>query len=118
MDYKDYTNGNEELTNTGADTQEYLKNINPNKRNSCVPPPPKPGEIMYCQMCRKPMMPEDFSSDIKKAKYEFKFQVHWACKIAVDEYLDRITPGLLSERKRYGIAGTALVQRGLRKNGR
>jgi hypothetical protein len=61
------------------------------------------------------MYPDDFSKDIKKRKFEFKWQVHWACAQAAGNYLDRLTPGLLSERKQYGISGTALVQRQLRK---
>lgn len=78
---------------------EHLKNIDLSKRNSAVPPPPKKGEIIHCQMCRKPMMPEDFSKDKDQRRWEFKWQVHWQCKIAAEEYLDRATTGLLSERR-------------------
>ena len=87
----------ERLSNETAD---YLKHIDPNKKNSGVPPPPKPGELIYCQMCRKAMLPEHFSKDEAQRKWEFKWQVHWACKLAADDYLDRMTPGLLSERRR------------------
>lgn len=90
----------EKMEEIETQTAEYLKGVDPKKKGSAVPPPPKRGEIIHCQMCRKPMMPEDFSKDKDRRKWEFKWQVHWACKIAAEEYLDRATTGLLSERRR------------------
>lgn len=68
-------------------------------KNYLVPPPPKPGEIMICQHCGKPMMPEDFSKNEKIRRHEFKWHLHWACEQALLDLVDRQTPGLLAERK-------------------
>ena len=98
--YKDYTNGDENFTNTGTDTLEHLQKVDIRKKNACIPPPPKPGEIMYCQICGKPMLPEDFSQDIKIAKREFKWHTHDKCmKYIFEDYIDRVTPGVMAERQ-------------------
>lgn len=39
----------------------------------------------YCQICGKPMT---FSKDPKKAYWEKKWSIHWACKIKVETQLD------------------------------
>lgn len=68
-------------------------------KNYMVPPPPKPGEIMYCIQCGKPMLPENFSKDVKIRKHEFKWHIHWECEQKIWDQADRETPGLLAERK-------------------
>ena len=64
-----------------------------------VPPPPKPGEVIICQQCGKPMYPEDFSKDPKIRKHEFKWHIHHACEMQIWDLVDRQTPGLMAERK-------------------
>lgn len=64
-----------------------------------VPPPPKPGEFIVCQICGKTMMPEDFSKDQKIRRHEFKWHIHWDCEQGIFNQLDRGTPGLIAERK-------------------
>jgi len=68
-------------------------------RNYMVPPPPKPGEVIICQHCGQPMYPEDFSTDPKIRKHEFKWHIHWKCEQEIWDLVDRQTPGLLAERK-------------------
>lgn len=68
-------------------------------KNYMVPPQPKPGEVIICQHCGKPMYPEDFSEDPKIRRHEFKWHIHYACEQAILNMLDRQTPGLLDERK-------------------
>lgn len=81
------------------ETKGFIGHVDPYKKNSAVPPVPKPGEIMHCQICRKPMLPEDFSKDPAIRKREFKWHVHEACRnYIVNDYLDRITPGIMAER--------------------
>lgn len=88
-----------ETKNANLDTNNFIKNIDMNKKNSAVPKPPKPGEIMYCNVCGKPIMPEDFSEDDWNAKYEFKWHLHSKCRIYAHKRLDYLTKGLLSERR-------------------
>ena len=64
-----------------------------------VPPPPKPGEVIICQQCGKPMYPEDFSKGPKIRKHEFKWHIHHACEMQIWDLVDRQTPGLMAERK-------------------
>lgn len=85
---------------TAGITGEFLKNVSPDRKNSMVPPPPKPGELMYCQICRQPMYPEEFSKDLATRKREFKWQVHDKCRTFIDKYLDIQTQGLMAERKK------------------
>ena len=78
---------------------QYVANNSENKDiNLGPPPPPKPGELIYCQWCGKPMYPEDFSKDPKIRKREFKWQIHYACEQQIWAEADRQTPGLLGER--------------------
>lgn len=65
-----------------------------------LPSPPKKGEILICQMCGKPLLPEHFSKDERSRKREFKWHIHPECFIAMDEMADRSVPGLLAERKK------------------
>lgn len=67
---------------------------------SRLPDPPKRGEILICQMCGHPLLPEHFSKDERKRKREFKWHIHPQCFEAMDEYADRSVPGLLAERKK------------------
>lgn len=68
-------------------------------RDWMVPPPPKPGEYIICQVCGKIMYPQDFSKDKKIRKHEFKWHVHWNCEQNIFDQLDRGTPGLIAERE-------------------
>jgi hypothetical protein len=67
--------------------------------NYLVPPPPKPGEVIVCQQCGRPMYPKDFSKDPKIRKREFKWHIHNACEQQIWDLVDRQTPGLIAERK-------------------
>lgn len=67
---------------------------------STVPNPPKKGEILICQMCGQPLLPEHFSKDERSRKREFKWHIHPQCFMAMEELADKSVPGLLSERKR------------------
>ena len=69
-------------------------------QNWMVPPPPKPGEYIICQICGKVMMPEDFSKDQKIRKHEFKWHIHWDCEQNIFNQCDRGTPGLIAEREK------------------
>ena len=80
-----------------------------------LPKPPKKGELMYCQMCGKPIYTREyaqkhnidmslcFSEDKKTRISEFKWQVHNACKERAFDMADRQTPGLLGEREADGV---------------
>lgn len=62
-------------------------------------PAPKPGEIMICQGCGKPMYAKDFSKDKKIAEREFKWHMHDKCMKMAEEYLDRNTPGVMQDKE-------------------
>ena len=90
----------ESMANYVAANQDILANEEISKgRNYRVPPPPKRGEIMICQHCGKPMLPEDFSKDEKIRKHEFKWQIHHKCEEQLWHLVDMETPGLLAERQ-------------------
>lgn len=72
-------------------------------KNGNVPKPPKPGEIMYCQFCGKPMLPKDFSKNPIIRKREFKWQIHYACQEKMSALCDINTPGVIAERKQKQI---------------
>lgn len=67
---------------------------------SKVPEPPKRGEVLICQMCGKPLLPEHFSKDPFKRKREFKWHIHPECFESMEQMADRGVPGLLAERKK------------------
>lgn len=67
---------------------------------SRVPTPPKRGEIIICQMCGQPLLPEHFSKDEFKRRREFKWHIHPQCFMQMEEMADRGVPGLLAERKK------------------
>ena len=91
--------GDGELPENEEEARKALE-INYNEaRNSNVPKPPKPGEIMICQNCGKPMYPKDFSSNKTIRKKEFKWQCHYACMKKAEELCDLKTVGLLAERQ-------------------
>ena len=80
----------EEYYNARKQIASHIDNsysINGEKRNSRVPKPPKPGEIIYCQRCGLAMMPEDFSKDKKIRKKEFCCKYIKYCS----QYLKTIT---------------------------
>lgn len=64
-----------------------------------LPTPPKPGEIMHCQFCGKPMLPEQFSKVPFVRKREFKWQIHEKCMMEMESLCDRQTPGLVADRQ-------------------
>lgn len=70
-----------------------------NMKGTCLPNPPKRGEIMYCQHCGKPMLPQDFSKNPIIRKKEFKWQIHYSCQQVMMDMCDRNTKGLSAERK-------------------
>ncbi len=82
-----------------ANTDALVAEERAKGKNYLVPPPPKPGEIIICQQCGKPMYPEDFSDDPKIRRHEFKWHIHWKCEQEIWDLVDRQTPGLLSERQ-------------------
>lgn len=83
-----------------ADSESFLRNTDTRARNSMVPSSPKPGEVMVCQVCNKPMMPKDFSKDERTRRREFKWHMHQSCMLQMEDLVDRSTPGLMSERKK------------------
>ena len=82
-----------------ANTESLVAQEHSKGKNWMVPPPPKPGEYIICQICGKKMLPEDFSTDTKIRKHEFKWHIHWTCEQDIFNQLDRGTPGLIAERK-------------------
>lgn len=77
-----------------SDAMQYTRG------GSRVPAPPKRGEILMCQMCGQPLLPQHFSKDPIKRKREFKWHIHPQCFEAMSELCDRGVPGLVSERKK------------------
>lgn len=77
------------------DVHSFVKDT----RNCGLPTPPKPGEIMYCQYCGKPMLPQHFSKNKVIRKREFKWQIHNECFMEMDKMADLKTHGLIAERK-------------------
>lgn len=82
-----------------ANSNAFVAEENAKGKGHMVPPPPKPGEVIICQHCGKPMYPEDFSKDPKIRRHEFKWHIHYACEQDIWNLVDRETPGLLAERK-------------------
>ena len=84
---------------------EWIGNNSPKRdevygrKDSLVPPLPKPGEVIICQQCGKPMYPKDFSKDPKIRKREFKWHLHHACEQRLLDLCDINTRGLLAERQ-------------------
>lgn len=99
----------------GAMTDGLIEQERQKGRGYLVPPQPKPGEVIICQQCGKPMYPEDFSKDPTIRKHEFKWHVHEACEKQIWDLVDRSTPGLLSERKQ-GFTGNREMRLGTPKN--
>lgn len=103
----------EELARYVASMTDGLVNEEKAKgKGYMVPPPPKPGELIICQQCGKPMLPEDFSKDPKIRKHEFKWHVHHDCEMQIWDMVDRQTPGLLAERKNGVTQGRPLMRLG------
>lgn len=81
-----------------AQVQNNKIDLSKQKKNSMVPKPPKPGEYIYCQVCGKKMLPEDFSKDPKIRQHEFKWHLHHECENKMFDLADRQTHGLMAER--------------------
>lgn len=71
------------------------------KGNPTVPKPPKPGEIMICQWCQTPILPEQLANEknLGQRKRCFKWHLHPDCYFGMGNQVDRAVPGLLTERK-------------------
>ena len=82
-------------------TSQMAEEVNARGKDWMVPPPPKPGELMYCIWCGKAMYPEDFSKDPKIRRYEFKWHIHYTCQQKAFDEADRTTPGLLASKKNH-----------------
>lgn len=82
-----------------ANTDGLVEEERAKGKNYMVPPPPKPGEVIVCQECGKPMLPEDFSKDPKIRRHEFKWHIHHECELKIWDKVDRLTPGLVAERR-------------------
>lgn len=90
----------EEIAKQISEMQDQLRDVENSKgKNWMLPKPPEPGEIIYCKVCKQPMLPKDFSEDTNIRKKEFKWQMHWKCMQSCFDQCDIQTPGLLSERK-------------------
>ena len=70
--------------------------------NYMVPPPPKPGEVIICQLCGKPMYPKDFSRDEKIRKYEFKWHIHYQCQLDIFDEVDNVRDFTLAQKSMLG----------------
>lgn len=80
----------------------FIKNVDQTRKGAAIPPMPKPGQVMVCQMCGRKMLPKTdaFSQDKKQAMREFKWHICDKCWFQTDDLLDRSTHGLLAERQR------------------
>jgi hypothetical protein len=81
---------------------QYVSQSEKQDMNYGPPEPPKPGELIICQMCGRPMYPQDFSKDPAIRRREFKWHVHYACEQQVMNQLDRES-GILTDRKANGL---------------
>lgn len=88
----------EDIKATGSALQRAIS-TGSNMKGTCLPKPPKKGELMYCQHCGQPMLPKDFSKNPTVRKQEFKWQIHYRCQQTMLDLCDRSTPGLAVERK-------------------
>lgn len=66
--------------------------------NVKLPDQPKPGEYMICQICGKPILPQELSKEKELRKKEIKWHIHNECYKFINYQLDLITPGLLASR--------------------
>ena len=66
--------------------------------NVKLPPPPKPGEYMYCQICGEPILPEQISKLPNVRKRELSWHIHNSCYMCIDQKLDAKTPGVVNDR--------------------
>lgn len=96
-------------------TEDLVSEQRAKGKGYLVPPPPKPGEIIICQQCGKPMLPEDFSKDPKIRRHEFKWHIHNACEQQIWDMVDRQTPGLLAERVNGVTQGRPVMKMGAPK---
>lgn len=101
----------EQMAKAIAEMQDQLRSQEESKgENYMLPAPPAPGQIIYCHTCGKPMLPQDFNTDPKIRKREFKWQQHWECIQSCFDRCDLETPGLLAERKSGLRAGRQIPQ--------
>lgn len=68
-------------------------------RGQSLPPKPNKGEYVYCQMCGNKILPNQLSTYKPLAKKQLKWRVHNDCWFASFDHCDRLTPGLIGERK-------------------
>ena len=81
-----------------ATTQDLVDEDYAKGQNRLVPKPPAKGEYIRCSNCGEIMLPENFSKDPEKRRWEFKWHMHWACRNSLLDECDRMTPGLMAER--------------------
>lgn len=102
----------EEMANyVDSNMQAYAAEDKAKGKNWMVPPPPKPGEYIICNICGKVMLPENFSKDKIQRKHEFKWHVHWDCEQKMLAKLDMDTAGLLAERKKNNTNANAYQEK-------
>ena len=67
-----------------------------------IPEPPKPGEVLMCQICGKAITPEELKEEknIGQRKRCFKWHIHPKCYMTMNDIVDRSVPGLIAERKK------------------
>lgn len=95
----EYFNTMNNASSNSDGTSAFLKNVSMERKNVMLPKPPRPGEIIHCQVCGQAMYPKDFSPNLAVRKREFKWHIHNKCFEQMGNLADRSTPGLMSERK-------------------
>lgn len=81
--------------------QNFVGKIDPNQKDSMVPPKAKKGELLICQFCGNPIYPKELQKEVEKRKLELKWHYHWKCRGNILETLDTSTAGLLAERRMF-----------------
>lgn len=90
---KEYDKYENEWENNASQSQQFMYN------GTKMPAPPKPGEIMVCQFCGKPIMPNELSKNKTMRKREIKWHLHPECVIEMERRTEIETPGLVGERE-------------------
>lgn len=64
-----------------------------------APKPPKKGEVMICQICGEPILPNQFSKNKIERKKEIKWHLHHNCYRQMMFVVDMNVKGIIQERK-------------------
>lgn len=67
-DYEEILNSTEIDIDSNSEINKFLGNVDLTEKDALVPKRPKPGELIYCQFCGKPVYPEQLSSDLEIRK--------------------------------------------------